>query len=291
MTIAACFLSTEGAVLGADSTVTLPGLNGDRYFNNEQKVFEIGERSGLGLTLWGSMPIVISYRTLVADFATELARMPAHSVAQVADRWAQYAWARLRSAHSREIALTRSALDKISDGKPDDVTEEEKSASALVLKFETGFCIGGHCGSDRSPDAYQLEVDLVSDDPPQPQALPRGRLRFWGVPNMFRRVLHGVDWRVLDAILEAKRDDGTKLWVGTEDELNDLAFAHAVVVHPGLPIREAIDLVHFSIEATIKSLKFSHYAAPTCGGPIEIAVITSDRPFRWVRHKTFDSAI
>ena len=96
---------------------------------------------------------------------------------------------------------------------------------------------------------------------------------------------------MLDAILEAKRDDGTKLWVGTEDELNDLAFAHAVVVHPGLPIREAIDLVHFSIEATIKSLKFSHYAAPTCGGPIEIAVITSDRPFRWVRHKTFDSAI
>jgi hypothetical protein len=29
----------------------------------------------------------------------------------------------------------------------------------------------------------------------------------------------------------------------------------------------------------------------TCGGPIEVAVITSDREFRWVRHKGWDVAI
>jgi hypothetical protein len=28
-----------------------------------------------------------------------------------------------------------------------------------------------------------------------------------------------------------------------------------------------------------------------CGGPIEIAVISSDRKFRWVRHKEWDAAI
>jgi len=52
VTIAACFLSGEGIVLGADSTVTLPSRKEARYFNNEQKVFEIGTTGSLGLTLW-----------------------------------------------------------------------------------------------------------------------------------------------------------------------------------------------------------------------------------------------
>jgi len=39
-----------------------------------------------------------------------------------------------------------------------------------------------------------------------------------------------------------------------------------------------------------KAMKFSHMA-PVCGGPVEIAVITTDRKFRWVRHKKFDAAI
>ncbi len=57
-----------------------------------------------------------------------------------------------------------------------------------------------------------------------------------------------------------------------------------------LPIREAIDWVHASIYTTFKTMKFSHMA-PVCGGAIEIAVATTDRKFRWVRHKEFDAAI
>lgn len=57
-----------------------------------------------------------------------------------------------------------------------------------------------------------------------------------------------------------------------------------------VPIREAIDWVYASIYTTIKTMKFSHMA-PVCGGPVEIAVITTDRLFRWVRHKRFDTAI
>jgi hypothetical protein len=57
-----------------------------------------------------------------------------------------------------------------------------------------------------------------------------------------------------------------------------------------LPIREAIDWVYASIYPSIKTMKFSHLA-PVCGGPVEIAVITTDRPFRWVRHKKLDAAI
>ena len=55
-------------------------------------------------------------------------------------------------------------------------------------------------------------------------------------------------------------------------------------------MRDAIDYVHSAIYCTIKAVKFSTMAQ-VCGGPIEIAVITSDRLFRWVRHKPWHAAI
>ena len=34
--------------------------------------------------------------------------------------------------------------------------------------------------------------------------------------------------------------------------------------------------------------KFSHLV-PVCGGPVEVAVVTTDQPFRRVRQKTLDA--
>jgi hypothetical protein len=133
-------------------------------------------------------------------------------------------------------------------------------------------------------------VRLAATTPSAVEELAAGDLAFWGAPNILRRVLHGSDYRIISDILDATKVDGTKMWTGTEDELFDLAFSRQLRVNPGIPVREAVDLVHFSIQTTIKALKFSHFS-PTCGGPIELAVITSDRPFRWVRHKGFDAAI
>ena len=57
-----------------------------------------------------------------------------------------------------------------------------------------------------------------------------------------------------------------------------------------LPIREAIDFLYTYIHITIKAEKFK-FGAPTCGGPIEVGFISTDRTFRWVKHKPFYSAI
>lgn len=58
MTIAACYLSSEGVVLGADSTTTMyvsaPGphpTGGEHHFNFAQKVFQIGSEGTLGITM------------------------------------------------------------------------------------------------------------------------------------------------------------------------------------------------------------------------------------------------
>jgi hypothetical protein len=78
-------------------------------------------------------------------------------------------------------------------------------------------------------------------------------------------------------------------WTGTNAELDALLAKYQLSI-PYLPLRDAIDFVHSCIASTIKALKFSNLAQ-TCGGPIEIAVITTDRHFRWVRHKQWDAAI
>jgi len=202
---------------------------------------------------------------------------PPDSVEKVADAWASCVWSSMRTAHNTLIQVAESAREKQRADEKANLTDEETAALTFVTEFETGFCIGGHYGSERTPAAYELRLELNAKEPPKPKPITPGRLSFWGVPNMFRRLLHGVDWRILEAILNAVGPDGSKLWTGSEDDLYNLAFEHAMIVHPGLPIREAVDLVHFSIAATIKALKFSHYADPTCGGPIGVSARASTR--------------
>jgi hypothetical protein len=78
-------------------------------------------------------------------------------------------------------------------------------------------------------------------------------------------------------------------WNGSKADLDAVVQRH-FLGHGIIPIREAVDFVHTCIFSTIKALKFSNLHQ-ICGGPIELAVITSDRKFRWVKHKTLDSAI
>lgn len=101
-----------------------------------------------------------------------------------------------------------------------------------------------------------------------------GKHRFWGVPNMSARLLNGYDDNLRKAILNSGK------WGGTPEELDNI-LKKQLLTHPPAPMRDAVDFTYSCILSTIKALKFLEYAQ-TCGGPIEIAVITVDRPFRCV---------
>jgi hypothetical protein len=144
-----------------------------------------------------------------------------------------------------------------------------------------GFCIGGYLESDRKAFAYEIVFDPLGQKP-QPKAIAPG-WRFWGAPNMIQRLIFGCDDGIKNAIMQSGK------WGGTRPELDALVGQHALS-HPIVPIRDAIDFVHACIASTIKAFKFSNHSQ-ICGGPIEIAVVTTDRNFRWVRHKAWDAAI
>jgi hypothetical protein len=287
MTISACYLSSEGVVLGADSTTTTfvqgPGPNPvgiDRYYTAGQKVFQIGSESTLGLAMWGLGSLgETSFRTLIARLADDLTARPGSSMSEIADRWNLLFWAAF-AAHLGPLLPRAQQLR----GQLHRTPVEETELASLEERFSVGFCLGGYCFPDRKPEAFELAFQPSQTGPLPPQSLPIGSVKFWGSPNIMNRLIHGID---LHLLLDIKNSPH---WSGTTDDLAALVNPHQLSQPFDLPIREAIDWVYTVVYTTSQAMKFSHLA-PVCGGPVEVAVITTDRPFRWVCHKSLDAAI
>jgi hypothetical protein len=287
MTIAACYLSSEGVVLGADSTSTMfvgnPGPNpggSEHHYNYAQKIFEIGENSALGIVMWGLGSLgETSHRTLIARFADELRGAPFPAMTVVADRWNSLFWGVYGNQFGQVIQRTQQLL-----GQANRSQDEENELGFYLQKLSGGFCLGGYCPSDRQPQAFEITFGPNLTGPDPPQALEVGKAKFWGCPNIINRLVFGVDFSLLGAIEQSGK------WSGTSDDLIALVIPHTLAQPFDLPIREAIDWVYTSIYTTSQAMKFSHLA-PVCGGPVEIAVVTTDRRFRWVKHKKLEAAI
>lgn len=286
MTIAACCVSPEGVVLGADSAATFGSRT---HFFHEQKVFELGQQgaSRLGITFWGLGSMGdLSYRTLIAMFNDEVIGQPAWTVREAAVRWRDLFLGAYNSEYHADIDRVQSLLAQAIRNE-----EEEEELDDLVSRRSGGFCIGGHASSDKLPKAFSITYSPRQGQPEEPEEIEIGRPQFWGQPNMLRRLSLGIDINTFSAILGAKDSAGDPLWKGSEGDLIQIV-SDNILGRPSkhLPVREAIDWVYSSIYTTIKAMKFANLP-PVCGGPIEVAVITSDRPFRWVRHKELDTAI
>jgi hypothetical protein len=291
VTIAACYISPEGVVLGADSTSTYGSPRDPHYYNNAQKLFEIGEGGTLGVVTWGIGGLqVSSHRTLLALFADDLKDNPPVTVSEAATRWRDRFWAAY-SDPACPIAPLIAKCKALAAKAPYDAAvapnagmrtkDEDEEYKRLHPNLVAGFCLAGYLLPDRVPMAFQIVFDPLQGAP-VPLARPSGYW-FWGAPNMIQRLIFACDDDTRDAI------EKSGFWKGTRADL-DAAIAPHVLAHPIVPIRDAIDFVHACISSTIKAFKFSSLAQ-ICGGPIELAVITTDRKFRWVWHKPWDAAI
>ncbi|PZU15651.1 MAG: hypothetical protein DI591_09440 [Citromicrobium sp.] len=289
MTIAMCAVMPEGVVFGADSTSSVfHDGSGFHYFNHNQKLFQVGENSTLGIVTWGLGGINdTSYRTLIAELDDDLRATPAASIREVAERWGVLLWARYTAALAVEIAriATLAAMGPYDPAAAPPAANarseaEEKELAGLRQNLYVGFCIGGYVLPDRTPMAFQVNVFPEAPAAPVPTPVT---INFWGAPNYILRLLNGWDNGLKDAIM------GSGKWGGTEAELVQELNKSALNVGMST-LRDGIDFVYSSIHSTIKALKFSHLSQ-ICGGPIELAVISTDRRFRWVRHKKWDSAI
>ena len=105
MAIAACYVTSEGVVLGADSTVTVRQGSAIRHYNHAQKLFEIGDAgSTLGFVAWGLGALrQCSYRTMLACLSDDLIQKPPQSVEDAARRWTGRFWQTYSADFSYEM--------------------------------------------------------------------------------------------------------------------------------------------------------------------------------------------
>ena len=283
MTIAACYLTTEGVAFAADSTTTVGVVDGLRHYNFAQKIFEIGQPSTLGIVTWGlgGFP-ARSHRTLIAEFADKLRNgQQLDSVQDIAGKWVEHFWPAYATDCAAPIACAKSLDAK---GKPNRTKDEEDGYQGLLQTFSGGFCIGGNLLHARTPAAVEFMFGPLDTSPRALVPLSVGEMKLYGCPNILLRLVKGADPEFLQRLA------ASPFWKGSQTDLDALLNPSMLQPVTLLPLREAIDYAHWAVYTTIKMMKFSQLA-PVCGGPVEVAVITSDRHFRWVRHKTLGVAV
>lgn len=263
MSIAAAYLVSEGIVFGADSSTTVQVSKPDgtggvvQLLTHSQKVFEVGDKSRIGICTWGTGSIGnISHRTIVAQLADKI---------------------------SNETTVEVAAKELVNIVEP------------LVKETGTdfvGYYLGGWNPKSHKPACFHIEIrqDFKKIEP-----FPLGLCSFSGNPIFFQRVFRGFDPRLQDNLRdELKRVFSDNLPENFDNVYNEafnkVSVPLAATGFPDLPIREAIDFVYSYLHITLKAEKFK-FGPPTCGGPIEIGFVSTDRLFRWVRHKPFYSAI
>jgi hypothetical protein len=264
LSIAAAYLVSAGVVFGADSSTTVflrtpQGESGVlQVLSHAQKVFEVGENSRMGVCTWGAGSVgVHSHRTIIARLADGI----------------------------KEDTTVKEAAESL--GRLVEPLAKEASVEFV------GYYLGGWDPESHAPSCFKIEV---TKDNRMINPLSPGLCSFSGNPQFFTRVFRGFDPRLPDNLRNEIKSLFPAGGLPPEfDENFGRAFekASAPLVaagHKDLPIREAIDFIYSYLHITVKAMKFS-FGASVAGGPIEVGFVSTDRRFRWVRHKKFSSAI
>lgn len=266
MTIAICALTNEGVILGSDSTTTVsvPTPQGGRavaqLFNSAQKIFEIGPRvdgfvsgkqfSGALLTFGQGSFGPISWRDLVNQF---------YCAREATMRW------------DDDIPQQFSEFCR---GK---WSELQSAGLANGPLPDAGCFIGAVAKGSHTVQAASVVIQNGTVE-----RLNRGDMKFRGASDAVCRIIKGFDPALIEEL--SKHNVDKNLVLSCAQRIGISPFAEH------MPLRDAIDFVHFLVYATIKLHRYKG-GAPLVGGPIEIAALTADRGFRWILHKPLSESI
>lgn len=268
MTIAIAGNFPEGVIFGADSAVSYVNMDGQgisQTYDGAQKIYHLGSSddcsdSPYGAMLFGSCQFEgFSWRNIFARFSRQL----------VVDDY---------STASEAVQGFVSFLDGL---QPDQ-----------QARPKGGVFFTGYGEKDEAVKCFKISMDTLDV-----LEIESGDVQFDGMPIVADRLRHGVDQGTIEALecafggltVEVTDDHRTE----TRDLLSMIlevlrGNSFACMGDLDMPLRDAIDYVHFLVYSTIKHFKFNH-CAPVCGGKVELAAITLDRGFRRIRRKPLDS--
>lgn len=263
MTIVIALKVGDGLVLGADSASTI--TNGNTYHNsyfNAEKLFNLVKGLPLGAVTFGLGGLQNrSISSLVKDLR---AMMSDQGQAQWYLDPATY---RVEDVVDKLVAFFHTQLF---------LTEFGNDANAPQM----GFLVGGYSSGSRSAEIWRIDISgagatktLVCDAAAQWHAVWEGQ------PEAITRLLLGYSIELVDRLVAAGM---------TPTDAINLVQTVSPIVHPTMPIQDAIDLVHYLIDVTCGYVRFAP-GHGTVAHPMDSAAITPHEGFRWVKRKHYFS--
>ena len=272
MSIVVCIKVGEGLVLAADSVTTLQAVNPEgvasvlNTYEYARKLSHIGDLP-VGALTWGAELIGNrNIESLLSEYEkTELSVRYDKETRKFSEKY------ELQKIADQVFRFMKKRYDEAYGAKP-------KHQKPVI-----GLLIAGYSDGAFFPEEYRFEFpkdDSVQRIRPDRAEKPVYGAIWHGQTDAIVRLYKGYDPRLRQALVEKGIDKKII------DELpKDLVGLEWKVMYDGMPLQEAIDLAEYLIKVVIGSYRFP-LGPPTCGGHIDIAVITH-QGFNWVRRKTW----
>ena len=259
MTIIASVKARDGIVLATDSMSQI--INQDetgkiqviKTYCNARKLFQIKDLP-IGVMSYGLGNIgARSIESLVLEFSRDLMK---HVVKPY------------------KVEAISRGLYRFIKGIYDNAFQEipiKKKREHLKL----GFLIGGY--SPRKFLAHMWEFELPdSKDINEVRKEDKFGSSWRGVPVPFCRLYNGFDPRIVKALRNAGVADDIL------QETLKLEKWRMPINYAGMPIQDAINFTVYILETTIGAATFE-LGIPSCGGPLQVAVILPHKGWEWIQ--------
>jgi hypothetical protein len=270
VTIAIAVKVSDGIVLASDSATTVGAFDPTsrkflvhNIYNHGTKIFRLHRDLALGAITWGLGNIgMSSLKILAKDFRAELmsGSIPFDSqdytVEQVANHFKNFVYDR--------------HYEPLYGQSPD--------------KPAMGFKIAGYGSNQAGGEVWHLQFGSRGCEGPKldiPADLPG--LAAEGTPTPVRRLVLGLDPEEVEPVL-ARIGLSPDQVAGIIEKLRTTLFRQ--MVHPSMPIQDAIDLAVFLAQTTAQFTRFAP-GPDTVGGPVEVAALTRYEGFKWVERKHY----
>jgi len=271
VTLALSLKVNDGIVLAADSASSLMDNSGNYITNvyfHANKVFNLRKGVGIGCITWGTggigqATISTHMKDLRCRFAGEDSTHEDweidpnnYQVLDIAEKTRRYLYEELYLPE-----YTRQPVQSL-----------------------TGFIVSGYSSGAGLAEEYEITIQNGACAPPVSVRPFDGSGVVWrGQPEAVSRLLLGYGQQ-LASILETKIGiDPERIASVMQTITDDLS---APMVHPFMPIQDAIDLAEFLVALTTQYTRFLP-GAQTVGGAIELATITKHEGFKWINRKHY----
>jgi hypothetical protein len=275
MTISVALNVADCIVLGADSAVTIPSSDGgvaNVYFSAE-KITNLYKGLPIGAVFWGLgglqgrsiTALAKDLRRLLMTDKSWMIDPSKYSIQEVAESLGKFFYT---ERYKKEYPRRQK--------NPDTGVEEE-------VYDPLGFMVAGYPSDDAQGEIWKLQIGLDGK-------LVSGRmlgpgsagLNAEGMPEAITRLVLGWTKSIRRGLVDSgMTPDDAELFLRSHGEVQ--------LVHPGMPIPDAIDLVRYLIEVTVGFVRFTP-GAPSVHPPVDLAAISYHEGFRWVQRKHYYSA-